>query len=114
MTGLFIRTNIAIICSADAIVPTWAYMLLALHLEPYANHFVFGNLDDLEIELFRKELSKINPSEYEGKRIVIKGCSDMPIPTYVYVEITRLLKPYVQSLMFGEPCSTVPLYKKTK
>lgn len=106
--------NVAIICSTDAIVPTWAYMLLAIHLEPYANHFVFGDLNALEIELFRKELSKINLSEYDGKRIVIKGCSDLPIPTYVYVEITRLLKPYVQSFMFGEPCSTVPLYKKAK
>jgi hypothetical protein len=106
--------NVAIICSADAIVPTWAYMLLAIHLEPYVNHVVFGNLENLEIELFRKELSKVDFSEYEGKRIVIKGCSDLPIPTYAYVEITRLLKPYVQSLMFGEPCSTVPLYKKAK
>jgi Protein of unknown function (DUF2480) len=106
--------NVAIICSADAIVPTWAYMLLAIHLEPYANHFVFGSLETLEIELFKKELSKIDIAEYEGKRIVIKGCSDLPIPTYVYVEITRLIKPYVQSLMFGEPCSTVPLHKKAK
>ncbi|MCU0436851.1 MAG: DUF2480 family protein [Raineya sp.] len=112
--SLYKNKNIAIICSADAIVPTWAYMLLAVHLEPYANYFVFGDLETLEIELFKKKLSKINITEYEGKRIVIKGCSDMPIPTYVYVEITRLLKPYVQSLMFGEPCSTVPLYKKTK
>jgi len=112
--SLYQGKNIAISCSADAIVPTWAYMLLAIHLEPYAASFVFGNLEALEIELFRKELGKLDLQEYEGKRIVVKGCSNLPIPTYAYVEITRLLKPYVQSLMFGEPCSTVPLYKKAK
>lgn len=104
--------NVAIICSADAIVPMWAYMLVAVHLEGVANHFIFGSLQELEIELFRKNLAKINLSELEGKRVVIKGCGKIPIPAYAYVEITRLLKPLVQSLMFGEPCSTVPIYKK--
>lgn len=106
--------NVAIICSEDAIVPTWAYMLVALHLEPHANLFVFGNLEDLERKLYEEALSKINYAEYEGKRVVVKGCSKVAVPIAAYVEISRRLKPYVQSLMFGEPCSTVPLYKKAR
>jgi len=104
--------NVAITCSTDAIVPMWAYMLLAVHLRPYANHFVFGTLEDLEKELFCKKFAQTNWQEYEGKKVVIKGCSDLPIPTYAYVELTRILQPIVQSLMFGEPCSTVPIYKR--
>jgi hypothetical protein len=106
--------NIAITCTEDAIVPTWAYMLVALHLEPHANLFVFGNLEDLERKLYEDALSKINYAEYEGKRVVVKGCSKVAVPIAAYVEISRRLKPYVQSLMFGEPCSTVPLYKKAR
>ena len=104
--------NVAIICSADAIVPTWAYMLLAVYLENVANYFIFGNLEDLEKSLFQRKLATININEYKDKKVVIKGCSNIPIPTYAYVELTRLLRPHVASLMFGEPCSTVPLYKK--
>ena len=106
--------NVAIICSEDAIVPTWAYMLLAVQLEPYANAIVFGDLNALEDKLFADAISKLNISEYEGKRVVVKGCSKVNVPISAYVEISRLLKPIVQSLMFGEPCSTVPLYKKPK
>lgn len=104
--------NVAITCTEDAIVPTWAYMLLAIQLESYANILVFGDLEDLENKLYQDALSKINPADYAGKRVVVKGCSKVPVPTSAYVEITRLLKPHVLSLMFGEPCSTVPLYKK--
>ena len=106
--------NVAIICSEDAIVPTWAYMLLAVQLEPFANAIVFGDLDKLEDKLFSDALLKIDPTEFSGKRVVVKGCSKVPVPVSAYVEVTRLLKPFVQSLMFGEPCSTVPLYKKPK
>jgi len=106
--------NVAIICSEDAIVPTWAYMLLAVNLKPYANEVVFGDLNMLEDKLFSDALSKLNVEEFRGKRIVVKGCSKFPVPISAYVNITNLLKPVVQSLMFGEPCSTVPLYKKPK
>lgn len=106
--------NVAIICSEDAIVPTWAYMLLAVQMEPYANAIVFGDLNALEDKLFADAISKLNIREYEGKRVVVKGCSKVNVPISAYVEISRLLKPIVQSLMFGEPCSTVPLYKKPK
>ena len=104
--------NVAILCSEDAIVPTWAYMLLAIQLEPFAKMVVFGDLKDLENKLFQEALTKINAKDFAGKRVVVKGCSKVPVPTSAYVEITRILKPHVQSLMFGEPCSTVPLYKK--
>ncbi|MFD1819918.1 Protein of unknown function [Pseudarcicella hirudinis] len=106
--------NIAIICSEDAIVPTWAYMLLTLKLQPVANTIVFGDLKELENKLFYEAIAKINPEEYRNARVVIKGCSKVPVPTSAYVEITRILQPVAQSLMFGEPCSTVPLYKKPK
>lgn len=104
--------NIAITCSEDAIIPTWAYMLLTIKLQPVANSVVFGTLEELENKLFFDALQKVNPEEYRGARVVVKGCSKVPVPTAAYVEITRLLQPVVQSLMFGEPCSTVPLYKK--
>jgi hypothetical protein len=106
--------NVAIICSEDAIVPTWAYMLLTIQLEPFANSIVFGDLSVLEDRLFNDALSKINPEDFSGKRVVVKGCSKFPVPVSAYVEITRRLKPVVQSLMYGEPCSTVPVYKKPK
>lgn len=104
--------NVAIICSEDAIVPTWAYMLLALHLEPHAYHVVFGDEEKLIEKLFYDALARINPEDFRDKRVVVKGCSKHPVPVSAYVEITRLLKPVVRSLMFGEPCSTVPLYKR--
>lgn len=106
--------NVAITCTEDAIIPTWAYMLLTIHLQPYANTVVFGNLEALEDKLFYDALAAINPTDYIGARVVIKGCSKFPVPTSAYVEITRLLQPHVQTLLFGEPCSTVPLYKKSK
>lgn len=106
--------NVAIMCSVDAIIPTWAYMLLTLHLQPHANCVVFGTLEDLERQLMREVLDKINFDEFLDKRVVVKGCGELPIPTSAYVEVTRKLQPVVKSLMFGEPCSTVPLYKKPK
>ncbi len=104
--------NIAITCSEDAIIPTWAFMLLTLKLQPVANLIVFGSLEELENKLFFDALNKVDVEEFRGARVVVKGCSKVPVPTAAYVEITRLLQPVVQSLMFGEPCSTVPLYKK--
>jgi hypothetical protein len=104
--------NVAIICSADAIVPTWAFMLLATKIEPYANMLVFGDLNELENALFRQALSAIDLNEFKDQRIVIKGCGDIPVPVSAYVEITRLFRPIAKSIMYGEPCSTVPLYKK--
>lgn len=104
--------NIAIICSADAIVPTWAYMLLANRLKPFANEVVFGSLETLEAVLFTKALAKIDMETFAGERVVIKGCADIDVTTAAYVEITNLLTPVVKSIMYGEPCSTVPIYKR--
>lgn len=104
--------NVAITCSEEAIVPMWAYMLLAVHLEPYANTVVFGSLDDLEKKLFEEVMNTFDWEQYRDARVVVKGCSDRQIPPYVYIELTRRLRPLVKSLMFGEPCSTVPLYKQ--
>ncbi|MBB2149955.1 DUF2480 family protein [Pedobacter gandavensis] len=104
--------NIAVICSADAIVPTWAYMLLANKLKPYANEVVFGSLETLESVLFTKALAKIDLNAFADERVVIKGCADIDVPISAYVEITSLLTPVVKSIMYGEPCSTVPIYKR--
>jgi len=104
--------NVAVICSADAIVPTWAYMLLANRMKPYANEVVFGNLDVLEAVLFTKALSKIDINAFANERVVIKGCGDIAVPTAAYVELTNLLTPVVKSIMYGEPCSTVPVFKR--
>lgn len=104
--------NVGITCSADAIVPAWAYMLLANKMAPYAVEIVFGDADVLETVLFEKNMSKMDVEQYRGQRIVIKGCGDTPVPVSAYVELTKKLTPVVKSLMFGEPCSTVPIYKK--
>lgn len=103
---------VAITCSNDAIVASWAYMIVAAALQPFAKKIVFGNSDSIESILFHDALSKINPENYRDQRIVIKGCSDKPVPVSAYVELTAFLKPYVKSIMYGEPCSTVPVYKK--
>ncbi|MEM9829682.1 MAG: DUF2480 family protein [Bacteroidota bacterium] len=105
---------IALTCSVDAIVPTWAYMLLTTRLEPYARRVIFGSLEMLESTLFQEVLSRIDLTEFQDKKVVIKGCGNLPVPDFAYVEITRLLRPHVSSIMYGEPCSTVPLYKKPK
>ena len=106
--------NVALVCSADAIVPTWAYMLLTTKLEGIANLVVMGSMETLEYALFNQSLSKIDLESIENRPVVVKGCGELPIPESAYVEITRLLKPRVKSLMYGEPCSTVPLYKKPR
>jgi hypothetical protein len=108
----FKKKYVAITCSADAIVPTWAFMLVAIALEPFASRVVFGTLEDLEIELFRSALDKVDWHVYENAKVVIKGCSKVEVPTALYVDVIEKLKPVASSLMFGEACSTVPLYKK--
>jgi len=103
---------VAITCSVEAIIPKWAYMLLTAALQPVARLVVFGDLDDLETRIFRDELARVDWSQFDGAKVVLKGCSKVEVPAAVYVEATRLLTPRVSSLMFGEPCSTVPVFKK--
>lgn len=104
--------HVAITCTTDAIVPIWAYMVVAKYLESIAASIVFGDAETLKTVLFQKALEKINPEDFRDKRVVIKGCGEKSVPISAYVEITRLLKPVVKSLMYGEPCSTVPIYKQ--
>ena len=103
---------VALTCTVDAIVPTWAYMLLTTALEPFAKKIVFGDLKILETVLFHDALASISVEKYKDQRVVIKGCSNLPVPESAYVEITQMLRPVAKSIMYGEPCSTVPLYKK--
>ena len=119
----FIRVNdwsqykhkfVAITCSEDAIIPAWAYMLLTSVLEPHARTIVFGNLEDLETKIFFDTLAAIDWNQFNNAKVVIKGCSKVDVPMGAYVEATRLLRPHAASIMFGEPCSTVPVYKKPK
>lgn len=101
-------------CSVDAIVPVWAYMLAITYLEGLAAEVVMGDLDALEQYLFQQSLRSIDPAEFEDRPVVIKGCSKVHVPLVAYGEIVKLLKDTARSIMYGEPCSTVPLYKKKK
>lgn len=102
---------VAVTCSADAIIPVWAYMLVAANLEPIAKEIVFGDEKTALEQQFIKNIDSINTTEFIGKRIVVKGCGDIPIGGFAYMEITKKLRPVVKSIMYGEPCSTVPIYK---
>ncbi len=112
--SVYQNKNVGITCSADAIIPIWAYMLAASYLEPVAKDIVFGNEEELLEVLFLKNLWKIDPTDFADKRIVVKGCGEKKIPDTAYVEITKILRPVAKSIMYGEPCSTVPIYKQTK
>lgn len=105
---------VAITCSADAIVPTWAFMLVAIALQPHAAKVVFGNLAELEHQLYLDKLNQVDFTQFRQAKVVIKGCSKAEVPASVYVEATNRLRPVAASLMFGEPCSTVPLFKAGK
>ncbi|MBK9220817.1 MAG: DUF2480 family protein [Saprospiraceae bacterium] len=105
---------LTVFCSTDAIIPTWAYMLVASQAESFALDVAYGNKDEYLRNFYRQKIKSIDPKEYMDAKIVIKGCSEKEVPASAYLEITRLLKPYASSIMFGEPCSTVPVYKKAK
>jgi hypothetical protein len=105
---------VSLICSADAVIPTWAYMLLSTKLEPYVKKVVFGDLETLETVLYNEILNKLNINDYKDARVVVKGCGNLPVPNAAYVEITSLLRSVAKSIMYGEACSMVPLYKQPK
>ncbi len=104
--------NVAVFCSTDAIIPNWAYMLVAVNVQPYANAVYFGEPDDVIKRIYSETLAKIDVEQFRDKRVVIKGCSDKPIPVDAYLEISKLLRPVAKSIMYGEPCSTVPIFKR--
>jgi len=103
---------VTLTCSTDAIVPTWAYMLISSQLEGVAKKVLFGKPEALETMLFQEALQGVDLSKYQDKRVIVNGCGNKPVPDSAYVELTRILKPVVKSLMFGEACSTVPIYKR--
>lgn len=103
---------VGITCTADAIVPTWAYMLLANRLAPYAKEVVFGDLTTLEILLYERALEKADLEKYRDQRVVVKGCGDILIPESAFVKFTAQLSTVAKSIMYGEPCSTVPVFKR--
>ena len=103
---------LAVFCSTDAIIPMWAYMLVATYAAPHALDVLQCTPEQLPELVFIKKISSLELADYKGKRMVIKGCIDRPVPPAAYLEITRRLQPIAQSIMFGEPCSTVPVYKR--
>ena len=108
----YANKHVAVFCSTDAIIPMWAYMLIATRLSTVAKSVLEGTKEELFKELFLNNINAIDASAFEDKRVVIKGCGEKEIPAYAYTAITNKLIPKVKSLMYGEPCSTVPVYKK--
>lgn len=103
---------VALTCSADAIVPVWAFMLAVSYLEPVAKEVYMGTAEEMQKHLFLKNIQGINTTDFSDQRIVVKGCGEAPIGNFAYAEITKVLRPVARSIMYGEPCSTVPIYKK--
>lgn len=103
---------VAVTCTADAIIPMWAYMLVATYLQPVAKNVIFGNEEVARQQLFLQNIAAIPAGDYTDQRVVVKGCGDVPIGEYAYLEITKKLRPVAKSIMYGEPCSTVPIFKK--
>lgn len=103
---------VGIICTADAIIPPWAFMLLASYLQPVAKDIIVGNEKEIHKMIFLKNIQAIDAGKFSDQRVVIKGCGDTPIDEFAYMEITKLLRPVAKTILYGEPCSTVPIYKK--
>lgn len=103
---------VVLTCSADAIVPSWAYMLVLTYLQPIAKKAIYGTLAELDVLLYHDIVANFDADDYVDKRIIIKGCSKKPVPENAYIDLINKLQPVAKSLMFGEACSTVPLFKK--
>ena len=106
------NSYVALTCSTDAIIPAWAFILLSIHLQPYAKKICIGNLEALETSIYQDVLNGIDFSIYVDKSIIIKGCTKKPVPRNAYIMISNILRPIAKSIMYGEACSAVPLYKK--
>jgi hypothetical protein len=109
--NIFKDQIVGVYCSADAVIPVWAYMLVASYLEPVTIDVIQGDEQTVLRQILMKRINAIDPLEYKDKRVVIKGCGEKAIGDFAYLEITRLLRPVAKSIMYGEPCSTVPIYK---
>ncbi len=110
--SVYKQKNVAIFCSADAIIPMWAYMLITAYLQPIATNVFFGNIDELKQHLLIKNIQSIDVDAFADQRVVVKGCGEIAIPAAAYVVITEMLRKNAKSIMYGEPCSTVPIFKK--
>jgi hypothetical protein len=105
---------VAVTCTADAIIPMWAYMLVASYLQPVAKDIFYGNEKEALKQAFLKKIQQIETNEFTDKRVVVKGCGDLAVGEYAYMEITKKLRPVAKSIMYGEPCSTVPIFKTSR
>lgn len=103
---------VSVYCSTDAIIPVWAYQLLALQLQPHARRVFFGNREQMLVLHYYEALGALDLEPYRDARIVIKGCGEKPVPAAAYMELAARLRPLAKSIMYGEPCSTVPLFKR--
>jgi len=106
------KSYVALTCSSDAIVPAWAYMLLNVYLEPFVEKVIIGDLEGLETSVYQDIINQLDTSEFKDKPIIIKGCSHKPVPSNAYVMLINKLKPLAKSIMYGEACSSVPLFKR--
>ena len=106
------NTYVALTCSVDAIIPSWAYLLLSSKLAPYSKKIVVGNLELLETSLFQDIIQNLSIESFKEKPIIIKGCAQKPIPPSAFSMLIHKLQPIAKSIMYGEACSTVPLFKK--
>lgn len=105
---------IAVYCSSDAIIAPWAYMLVTTYAQVYATEVFYGSVDDVRYMLYSRKLNKIDWSQYEGKRVILKGCGDKPVPASAYLLATKNLLPYAERVMYGEACSFVPVFRENK
>jgi hypothetical protein len=103
---------LAVTCTADAIIPAWAYMLVAVHAQPFVRNIVLGDTHTALQQTFLANMQTIDLDAFIDKRVIIKGCGDLAVGPFAYLAITRLLQPVVKSIMYGEACSNVPVYKK--
>lgn len=103
---------LTVYCSSDAIIPSWAYMLVATHVRDFVKEIFFGKKEDVVYELYRRKIEAIDWDEYAGKRVILKGCSDIPVPASAYLLAAKKLLPRVERLMYGEACSFVPVFRQ--
>lgn len=111
---MYENAYVAVTCTSDAIVPSWSYLLIANYLTGVAKLISFGTIEDLERDIFTEIIDKMDVDNYNDKKIIIKGCSRKPVPQNAYLQLIQKLKPIASFLMFGEACSTVPIFKKKK
>lgn len=105
---------LSVTCSTDAIIPSWAWMLIASYAEPYAKEVIYGDEPDVRMAVLKKKIEEFDWEKFEGRFVLLKGCSKMNIPAGAYLEATKKLMPVVSKLMYGEACSNVPVFRKSQ